>query len=318
MKRALILGITGQDGSFLAELLLSKGYEVHGLVRRTAKDNLQNIRSFEDKITLHYGDLSDPISIQKCLEKSDPLEIYNEADQDHAGISFDIPAYNYDVTGAAVGRILEIIKNFNKHIKFFQPVTSNMFGNISISPQNEDTPFFPLNPYACAKVFAYHTCRMYRENYDMYVCTVTFYNHESERRTDNYVTRKITKSAARISKGLQDKLVLGDLSAMIDWGYAGEYMEAAWQIMQQDKSDDYLIGTGELNSVESFVQETFNYLDLDREKYVSSSKDLLRPAKNLPLVADISKANEIFGFDPKIKMKELIKIMVDNDLKNET
>jgi len=316
MKKALILGINGQDGSFLAELLLSKGYEVHGLIRRTAKDNLQNISGIMDQVELHYGDLADPISIHKAISSSNPDEIYNEADQDHAGISFFIPSYNYDVTGSSVGRILEIIKNYNSEIKYFQPVTSNMFGNIDVSPQNEETPFFPLNPYACAKVFAYHTCRMYRKNYGMFVCTATFYNHESERRTDNYVTRKITQSAARISKGLQDKLVLGDLSAKIDWGYAGEYMEAAWNIMQQEEPEDYIIGTGEENSVEDFVKETFDYLGLDEKELVSSSKDLLRPSKNLSLVADISKAREAFGFSPKIKMKELIRIMVDHDLNN--
>ena len=315
-KKALILGIAGQDGSFLAEILLEKGYKVYGLVRRTAKDNLKNISHIISDIELFYGDLSDSISIKNAIDKSEPDEIYNEADQDHAGISFFIPSYNYDVTGAAVGRILEIIKNTNSNIKYFQPLTSNMFGNIEVSPQNENTPFFPINPYACSKVFAYYICKMYRNNYDMFVSTATFYNHESERRTDNYVTRKITKSAARISKGLQDKLLLGDLSAKIDWGYAKEYMDAAWNIMQLDKPDDFIIGTGIETSVEAFLNKTFEYLNLDPKKHVESSKSLHRPVKNLSLIADYSKANKAFGYEPKIMVDELIKIMVDHDLKH--
>jgi GDPmannose 4,6-dehydratase len=315
MKIALVLGINGQDGSFLAELLLKKGYEVHGLIRKTALNNLQNIEHIKEKINLHYGDLSDSLSISKAIHNSNPHEIYNEADQDHAGISFDIPAYSYDVTGAAVGRILEIIKNFNPDIKYFQPVTSNMFGNITKSPQDEKTPFFPLSPYACSKVFAFHLCKMYRENFGMFISTATFYNHESERRTENYVTRKTTMAAARISKGLQSELILGDLTARIDWGYAGEYMEAAWKIMQQDQSDDYVIGTGETTSVEDFVNFTFEYLGLDPKKYVKSSSKLFRPAKNMLLVSDCSKAKDRFGFNPKIKVRQLIKIMVDHDLK---
>jgi len=317
MKKALILGINGQDGSFLAEILLSKGYEVHGLIRKTAKDNLQNIKNIINDINLHYGDLSDAISIQKAIKLSSPSEIYNEADQDHAGISFDIPSYNFDITGSAVGRILEIIKNTNTNIKYFQPVTSNMFGNIKASPQNEETPFFPLSPYACAKVFAYHLCKMYRTNYKMFISTATFYNHESERRTENYVTRKITKAAARISLGLQKELVLGDLSAKIDWGYAKEYMEAAWQIMQLAKPSDYIIGTGLETSVEEFVKKTFEYLNMDYKKFIKTSNEFIRPAKNLSLIADSSKARKDFGFSPQIKVDELIKIMVDNDLKEQ-
>ena len=316
MKKALILGINGQDGSFLAEILLNKNYKVHGLIRRTAKNNLQNISHLTKDITLHYGDLSDPISIQNAINISKPNEIYNEADQDHAGISFKIPSYNFDVTGGAVGRILEIIKNTNKKIKYFQPVTSNMFGNVNTCPQNEKTPFYPLNPYACAKVFAYHLCKMYRKNYNMFVSTAIFYNHESERRTENYVTRKITKTAARIALGIEKELVLGDISAKIDWGYAKEYMEAAWRIMQLTKSDDFIIGTGKQTSVEEFVKKTFRYLKLDHRKYLKTSKKFIRPSKNLPLVADITKAKKI-KFNPKIKVDDLIKIMVDYDLKKE-
>ena len=317
MTNALILGINGQDGSFLAEILLEKGYKVHGLVRRTAKDNLQNINHIINDIDLHYGDLNDPVSIQKAINLSKPKEIYNEADQDHAGISFDIPSYNFDVTGSAVGRILEIIKNKNVNIKFFQPVTSNMFGSVKICPQNEETPFYPLNPYACAKVFAYHVCRMYRKNYSMFISTATFYNHESERRTENYVTRKITKAAARISLGLQNELVLGDITAKIDWGYAKEYMQAAWQIMQLSKPSDYIIGTGVETSVKEFVIKTFKYLNLDYRKYLTTSKKFIRPARNLSLIADISKAKKEFGFEPKTNVDDLVKIMVDHDIQRE-
>lgn len=317
MTNALILGINGQDGSFLAEILLEKGYKVHGLVRRTAKDNLQNINHIINDIDLHYGDLNDPVSIQKAINLSKPKEIYNEADQDHAGISFDIPSYNFDVTGSAVGRILEIIKNTNVNIKFFQPVTSNMFGSVKICPQNEETPFYPLNPYACAKVFAYHVCRMYRKNYSMFISTATFYNHESERRTENYVTRKITKAAARISLGLQNELVLGDITAKIDWGYAKEYMQAAWQIMQLSKPSDYIIGTGVETSVKEFVIKTFKYLNLDYRKYLTTSKKFIRPARNLSLIADISKAKKEFGFEPKTNVDDLVKIMVDHDIQRE-
>jgi GDPmannose 4,6-dehydratase len=266
---------------------------------------------------LHYGDLNDPVSIQKAINLSKPKEIYNEADQDHAGISFDIPSYNFDVTGSAVGRILEIIKNTNVNIKFFQPVTSNMFGSVKICPQNEETPFYPLNPYACAKVFAYHVCRMYRKNYSMFISTATFYNHESERRTENYVTRKITKAAARISLGLQNELVLGDITAKIDWGYAKEYMQAAWQIMQLSKPSDYIIGTGVETSVKEFVIKTFKYLNLDYSKYLTTSKKFIRPARNLSLIADISKAKKEFGFEPKTNVDDLIKIMVDHDIQRE-
>lgn len=317
MRKALILGINGQDGSFLAEILLAKGYEVHGLIRRTAKYNLQNINHILNKIILHYGDLNDPISIQKAIKLSNPKEIYNEADQDHAGISFDIPSYNFDVTGSAVGRILEIIKNTDKNIKYFQPVTSNMFGNVNECPQNEQTPFYPLNPYACAKVFAFYLCKMYRKNYNMFVSTAIFYNHESERRTENYVTRKITKTAVRISLGLENELILGDLSAEIDWGYAKEYMEAAWDIMQLSEPNDFVIGTGSKTSVKEFVEKTFDYLKLDHSKYLKTSNKFIRPSKNLPLIADISRAKEKFNFDPKIKVDQLIKIMVDYDLEQE-
>jgi len=314
LSRALILGINGQDGSYLAEILLGKGYEVHGLIRRTATGNTKNIEHIEDKIHLHYGDLTDPISIYQAITDVRPKEIYNEADQDHAGLSFKIPAYNFDVTGSAVGRVLEIIRQTDRTIKFFQPVTSNMFGLTTECPQNENTLFNPMNPYSCAKVFAYNLCHMYRKAYGMYASVAIFFNHESPRRTEHYVTRKITSSVARIKAGLQEKLVLGDTSALIDWGYAREYMEAAWQIMQQDEPDTFVIGTGETHSVKAFAQEAFSYVGLDFTRYLESSQSLFRPTQNSVLKADITKANEILGFNPKVKYRELIKIMMDHDL----
>lgn len=314
MSKALILGINGQDGSYLAEILLEKGYEVHGLIRRTATGNLRNIEHIEDKIRLHYGDLTDPVSLHQIIHEVRPREIYNEADQDHAGLSFKIPSYNFDVTGAAVGRLLEIIRQVDPGIRFFQPTTSNMFGQVAEAEQDESTVFNPVNPYSCAKVFAYYISHMYRRTYGMHVSLAIFYNHESPRRTEHYVTRKITRSVARIKAGLQDKLYLGDLSALIDWGYAREYMEAAWKILQLDRPDTFIIGTGEVHSVQDFVDEAFAYAGLDPKRYVESKTDLLRPVQNGVLRANIAKAHAAFGFDPQVKFKKLVRIMMDHDL----
>lgn len=317
MNKALIMGITGQDGSYLAEILLEKGYEVHGLIRRSSTGNTVNINHILKDLVLHYGDLSDPISIYQTINRVRPNEIYNEADQDHAGVSFQIPCYNMDITGSAVGRNLEIIREIDPGIKYFQPVTSNMFGKVSQSPQNEDTPFNPQNPYACAKILAYYICKLYRQVYNMHVSIGIFYNHESPRRTDEYVSRKVTKAVARIKAGKQKKLILGDLSAKIDWGYAKDFMEAAWNIMQQDISDDYIIGTGEVHSVKELVDEAFSYVGLEADKYVESSKNYFRPASNSILIADTKKAHERFGFQPKVKFKDLVRIMLDNDLREQ-
>ena len=322
MKKALILGITGQDGSYLAEILLEKNYEVHGLVRRSATGNTRNIdhliRSpdlYEKKLFLHRGDLADTTSIFKVINAVQPNEIYNEADQDHAGWSFSIIDYSLDITGGAVGRLLECVRQVNPKIKFFQPCTSNMFGRAKESPQTEATSYSPQSPYACAKVMAQLLCKHFREAYGMFVSTAIFYNHESPRRIEEYVTRKITMSAARISLGIQDKLILGDLSAEIDWGYAKEYMEAAWNILQLDVADDFIIATGEKYSVWEFVKETFGILELDPEKYVVSDKKFFRPTTNVALVGDSTKARKAFGFDPKIKFKGLVRLMVESDLK---
>jgi GDPmannose 4,6-dehydratase len=324
MKKALILGVTGQDGSYLAEILLEKGYEVHGMVRRSATGNTRNIehliqnpKVFNKQFFLCRGDLADPTSLYRIVNAVRPHEIYNEADQDHVSWSFDMVGYSADITGTAVGRILEIIKQVDPSIRFFQPCTSNMFGKTDIVPQTESTPFNPQSPYACAKVFAYYITRYYREAFGIFASTGILYNHESPRRTDEYVTRKITKSVARIACGKQDKLVLGDLSAQIDWGYAREYMETAWRILQLDKPDDFIIATGETHSVKEFVDEAFLNVNLRPEDYVVTDSKLLRPTKTSTLVGDITKGRECFGFEPKIKFKNIVRLMVEADLKAE-
>ena len=324
MKKALILGVTGQDGSYLAEILLDKGYEVHGMVRRSATGNTRNIdhllqhaEIFNRRFFLHRGDLADPTSLYRIITTVRPQEIYNEADQDHVSWSYDMVGFSADITGAAVGRILEIIRQVDSKIRYFQPCTSNMFGLTESPLQDETTPFNPRSPYACAKVMAYYLTRYYREAFGMFASNAILYNHESPRRTPEYVTRKITQSVARIALGKQDKLVLGDLSAQIDWGYSKEYMEAAWQMMQLEKPDDFVIATGEAHSVKEWVEEAFAVVNLSSKKYVVTDASLLRPSKTSTLVGDITKARKTFGFDPKIKFKELVKLMIEADLKSE-
>lgn len=323
-KRALIFGVTGQDGSYLAEVLLEKGYEVYGMVRRSATGNTRNIdHLINDKelsnkrFHLCRGDLADPTSLYRIINEVRPQEIYNEADQDHVRWSYDMVGFSADITGAAVGRILEIIKQIDPSIRYFQPCTSNMFGRTNISPQNEQTPFNPQSPYACAKVFAYNLVRYYRQAFGIFASTAILYNHESPRRTPEYVTRKITQSVARIACRKQDKLTLGDLSAQIDWGYAKEYMEAAWKMLQLDKPDDFVIATGEAHSIQEFVTEAFSAVNMKPEDYVVSDKSLFRPTKTSTLIGDITKANKTFGFSPKVKFKELVSIMVNSDLDRE-
>lgn len=323
MKKALILGVTGQDGSYLAEVLLEKNYEVHGMIRRSATGNtinidhlIQNPELFNKRFFLHRGDLADDTSLYRIVNAVKPHEIYNEADQDHVSWSYDMIGYSADITGAAVGRILEIIKQVDTSIRFFQPCTSNMFGKTEIVPQNETTPFNPQSMYACGKLFAYYLVRYYREAYGIFASTAIFYNHESPRRTDEYVTRKITKAVAQIACGKQDKLMLGDLSAQIDWGYAREYMETAWKILQLDKPNDFIIATGETHSVKEFVEEAFSLVKLNPENYVISDQTLLRPTKTSTLKGNIAKAKNVFEFEPKIKFKELVRIMIEADLKS--
>jgi len=321
-KRALILGITGQDGSYLAELLLDKGYEVHGMCRRSATGNTRNIDHlladtdvFGRRLFLHRGDLADPTSLYRIISGVGPREIYNEADQDHVGWSYDSVGFSMDITGAAVGRVLEIIKQVDSSIRYFQPCTSNMFGQTGSATQNELTPFNPQSPYACAKVMAYHLTRYYREAFGIFASTAILYNHESPRRTVEYVTRKITRAVARIACQQQEKLVLGDLSAVIDWGYSREFMEAAWQMLQLDAPDDFVIATGEAHSVREWVDEAFSIVGLKADDYVEIDQSLLRPTKTSVLVGDISKAKQAFGFDPRVSFRPLVRLMVEADLK---
>ncbi|MFH1325769.1 MAG: GDP-mannose 4,6-dehydratase [archaeon] len=333
-KKALIFGITGQDGSYLAEVLLEKGYEVHGVLRKSATGNTKNIDHIMDKIKVHRGDLADSSSIYRIMEEVMPEEIYNEADQDHIGWSYDSPEYSHNITSGGVVRIIEAINKINPKIKFFQPLTSNMFGEVENEsiPQNEDTKLNPNSPYACAKASAYHWVKYYRRR-GLFISTAIFYNHESPRRTDSYVTRKITKAVAKIHKGEQNKLYLGDISAKIDWGYSKEYMEAAWSIMQLDKPDDFIIATGESHSVKEFLEESFkcvgininwkgeglNEIGYDKNtgrEYVGFDPRFFRPTRTSTLIGDIRKAKGAFGFNPKFKFKEIAQLMVEKDLKD--
>ncbi len=324
MKKALILGVTGQDGSYLAELLLSKGYEVHGLVRKSATGNTLNIDHLlknrdlhEGRFHVHRGDLADPTSLYRVLTKVRPDELYNEADQDHVRWSYDMVGYSSDITGAAVARILEMIKQVDPSIRFFQPCTSNMYGLSAEETQDEETPFNPKSPYAIAKVFAYHMVRYYRDAFGLHASVGILFNHESPRRPEDYVTRKITSSVARIVAGTQKELVLGDLSARIDWGYSPEFMEAAWSMLQQEKPGDYVIATGEAHSVKEFVDESFSVVGLDPDDYVRTSSEFMRPTKTSALIGDISRAREVLQWQPKVKFRELVRIMVEADVERE-
>ncbi|OGC04125.1 GDP-mannose 4,6-dehydratase [candidate division WOR-1 bacterium RIFOXYA12_FULL_43_27] len=321
MKRALVLGVTGQDGSYLAEILLEKGYEVHGMIRRSATGNTRNIdhliedpKIFGKNFFLQRGDLADPTSLYRIINAVRPQEIYNEADQDHVSWSYDMVGYSADITGAAVGRILEIIRQIDRTIRYFQPCTSNMFGLTDSIKQNENTPFNPQSPYACAKAMAFYLTRYYRQAFGIFASTAILYNHESPRRTPEYLTRKVTRAVAKIACGKQDKLILGDMSACIDWGYAREYMETAWRILQLDKPDDFVIATGEAHSVGEWVEKAFAVVNLKPDNYVVTDQKLLRPTKTSSLVGDITKARKTFGFDPKFKIDKLVKLMVEADL----
>lgn len=324
MKKALITGITGQDGSYLAELLLAKGYEVHGVIRRASTFNTSRIdHLYQDphvngvKLFLHYGDLADSVQMVKLLYSLQPDEIYNLGAQSHVRVSFDVPEYTGDVVGTGAVRILEAIREANlvSKVKYYQASSSEMFGKVQEVPQTETTPFWPRSPYGCAKMYAHWLTVNYRESYDMFACSGILFNHESPRRGETFVTRKITRAATRIKMGLQDKLYLGNLDAERDWGYAKEYVEMMWLMLQQDQPDDYVIATNETHSVKEFVQETFGALDLDWEKYVSYDERYERPAEVDLLIGDPAKAKKQLGWEPKVKFKELVKIMVDADLK---
>ena len=320
-KRALITGITGQDGSYLAELLLEKGYEVHGIIRRSSSFNTQRLdhilRDAHDpsaRLFLVHGDLSDSSALNTILRQVVPDEIYNLGAQSHVRVSFDVPEYTTDVTALGAVRILEAIREVGIKPKFYQASSSEMFGKVVETPQRETTPFHPRSPYACAKVFAYYATVNYREAYDMFACNGILFNHESERRGETFVTRKITRGATRIKLGLQDKLFLGNLDAKRDWGYAKDYVEAMWLMMQAESSDDYVIATGETHSVQEFVEETFSYLDLDWQQHVEIDPWYYRPSEVDLLLGDSTKARKELGWEPRVGFKELVRLMVDNDM----
>ena len=321
-KRALITGITGQDGSYLTELLLQKGYEVHGIIRRSSSFNTARLDDiYQDphqpsaKLFLHYGDLTDGSSLNQLLKSVQPEEIYHLGAQSHVRVSFDIPEYTGDVTGLGALRILDAIRESGVKTRFYQASSSEMFGKVQETPQKETTPFYPRSPYGCAKVYAYWLTLNYREAYNLFACNGILFNHESPRRGETFVSRKITRGVARIKAGLDQVLYLGNLDAHRDWGYAPEYVEAMWMMLQQEKPDDYVIATGETHTVKEFVQEAFHHAGLDWEKYVKIDPRYFRPTEVDLLVGDASKARNILQWTPKVKFKELVRIMVDADLK---
>ena len=317
MKRALITGITGQDGSYLAEFLLSKGYEVWGTLRRSSTLNTSNIDHIFDKLTLRYADLTDPLSLERIMNESYPDEVYNLAAQSHVKTSFDIPDYTANVTGLGLLRILDIVREQRLYTKIYQASSSEMFGSAP-APQSEQTPFHPRSPYGCAKVFAYNLGVNYRESYGMHVSNGILFNHESSRRGRTFVTRKISHAVAQIMKGCQEPLRLGNLNASRDWGYAKEYVEAMWLMLQKDTPEDYVIATGETHTVRDFAYEAFNYVGLDWKNHVILDEKYVRPAEVDILLGDPSKAKKELGWEAKTKFKELVKLMVEEDLNANT
>ncbi|MDI6765250.1 MAG: GDP-mannose 4,6-dehydratase [Bacteroidota bacterium] len=321
MKKALITGITGQDGSYLAELLLNKGYEVHGIMRRASTFNTGRINHlYTDphvngvKFFLHYGDISDSTNLIKLLYNLKPDEVYHLAAQSHVRVSFDIPEYTGDVSGIGTVRILEAIRETGIKTKFYQASSSEMFGMVREIPQKETTPFYPRSPYGCSKVYAYWITVNYRESYNIFACNGILFNHESPRRGETFVTRKITRALAHIKAGIQDSLYLGNLDAKRDWGYAKEFVEAMWLMMQQDIPDDYVIATGETHTVREFLEEAFSYAGLDWKKYVKIDRRYFRPAEVDVLIGDASKAKQKLGWQPKTTFKQLVRLMVDADI----
>ena len=324
-KRALITGITGQDGSYLAEFLLHKGYEVHGIIRRSSSFNTDRINHLfrdphdpEARVFLHFGDLTDGASLRQVLERVQPEEIYHLGAQSHVKVSFDQPEYTVDTTALGTLRLLEAVRRSREstgcRVKFYQASSSEMFGKVQEIPQSEKTPFYPRSPYAAAKVYAYWQVVNYREAYDLFAVNGILFNHESPRRGETFVTRKITRAATRIKLGLQEKLYLGNLDARRDWGFAGDYVEAMWLMLQQDKPDDYVIATGEAYSVREFVERVFESLSLDPRQYIEIDPRYFRPAEADFLVGDASKARRKLGWSPKVSFDQLIHMMVEHDL----
>jgi GDPmannose 4,6-dehydratase len=312
-RTALITGVTGQDGSYLAELLLSKGYKVHGLIRRASTFNVERIEHILDQVELHYGDLSDGSALSRLIDEIELSEVYNLGAQSHVRASFDIPEYTAEIDGVGTLKLLEALKH-QPRAKFYQASSSELYGKALQVPQNEDTPFYPRSPYGIAKQFAFWTTVNAREQ-GRFACNGILFNHESPRRGENFVTRKITKAAARIKLDMQDELALGNIHAKRDWGYAKEYVEAMWLMLQQDTPRDFVIATGETHTVEEFVAEAFGYLDLDYYEYLTLEKKYYRPTEVDILLGDASRAKHILGWEPKVKFKELVRLMVDADLK---
>lgn len=320
MNRALITGVTGQDGSYLAEFLLEKDYEVYGMVRRTSSlgrsriDHLTQDERVRDRFHLIYGDLGDASSLAKIIRTIQPHEIYNLGAQSHVRVSFDIPEYTADSVFMGTVRLLEALREAGWEAKFYQASSSEMYGKVAETPQTETTPFHPRSPYAVAKVAAHHITVNYRESYGMFNCNGILFNHESPRRGENFVTRKITRAAAEIKLGKRKRLALGNLDAKRDWGFAGDYVKAMWRMLQHDTPDDYVIATGETHSVREFLEETFRHLDLDWEKFVVTDPRFFRPAEVDLLLGDASKARRVLGWQPEVDFRGLVRMMVDADL----
>jgi GDPmannose 4,6-dehydratase len=324
-KRALITGITGQDGSYLSELLLENGYEVHGIIRRTSTFNTDRIdHIYVDphnegaRLFLHYGDLTDGVTLRRILEEIKPVEIYNLGAQSHVRVSFDAPEYTVDTVGMGTLRLLEAIRDYQHRtgiqVRFYQAGSSEMFGLVQEIPQKETTPFYPRSPYACAKVYAHWQTVNYRESYGLFACNGILFNHESPRRGETFVTRKITRAIARIVAGKQKKLYLGNLDSKRDWGYAKDYVRAMWLMLQQEQPDDYVISTGETYSVREFLDVAFKYVNLDWQDYVEFDPRYLRPAEVDLLIGDSTKAREKLGWQPSVTFEQLVALMVKADL----
>jgi GDPmannose 4,6-dehydratase len=319
-KKALVSGLTGQDGSYLAELLLGKGYEVHGIIRRSSTFNTDRVdHLYQDphihgvKLFLHYGDMSDSASLMKLLHDLRPDEIYHLGAQSHVRVSFDIPEYTGNVTGLGTTRLLEAIRETTPKSRFYQASSSEMYGLVQAVPQREDTPFYPRSPYGAAKVYAHWMTVNYRESYGLHASNGILFNHESPRRGETFVTRKITRAIARIKAGLQKEIFLGNLDARRDWGYAPEFVEAMWLMLQQEKGDDFVVATGETHSVREFLEESFGVANLDWNQYVKIDARYFRPAEVDLLIGDAGKARRILGWQPKTSFKELVRIMVEAD-----
>jgi GDPmannose 4,6-dehydratase len=315
VRRALITGITGQDGSYLAELLLDKGYEVHGMVRRSSTEKFDRIDHLRDRLTLHQGDLLDSRSLSDALRASRPDEVYNLAAMSFVAVSWVQPTLTAEFTGVGVTRLLEAMREVCPDARFYQASSSEMFGQVRQTPQNEDTPFYPRSPYGVAKVYGHHITVNYRESYGLFACSGILFNHESPRRGLEFVTRKVTDGVARIKLGLSEHLTLGNLDARRDWGFAGDYVEAMWRMLQQEQPEDYVVATGVTNTVDRLVDLAFAHAELERDKHVRTDPSLIRPAEVDLLVGDASKARDRLGWEPTVDFEGLVRMMVDADLR---